>query len=74
MTKELHDDLVLVGYTNGAQILYASEVSEGQGAFYRDTEHDCCIPLYMLRSHWHRLESTTNGEVTLERIKAAQKE
>ena len=74
MTKDLHDEIVFVGYTNGAQILYASDVNEGgEGAFYRDTENDCCIPLYMLKTHWHRLESTTDGAVTLERIREAQK-
>lgn len=73
MTKELHDELIFVGYTNGHQILYASEAGEGEGAFYSDTDNDCYIPLYMLKTHWHRLESTTNGEVTLERIRAAQK-
>lgn len=68
------DSLIFVGYTNGAQILYASDSKqEGEGAFYKDTEHNCCIPLYMLKTHEHRLETTTNGSVTLERIKEAQR-
>lgn len=73
MTKELHDELVFVGYTNGVQILYASDNEfGGEGVFYKTTEHNCVIPLYMLKTHWHRLLSTSGGEVTLERIIAAQ--
>ncbi|GAB2507390.1 hypothetical protein [Microbulbifer agarilyticus] len=67
--EQPHDQLIFVGYTNGAQVLYGAE---GEGTFYSNTDNDCCIPLYMLRAHWHRLESTTNGEVTLERLKTAQ--
>jgi hypothetical protein len=68
------DSLFFVGYTNGAQILYASDSNHGgEGSFYKDTENNCCIPLYMLKTHWHRLQSTTDGEVTLERIREAQK-
>ena len=68
------EDLIFVGYTNGYQILYASESSGGEGAFYSNTENECCIPLYMLKTHVHRLESTTGGNVTLERVKGDQKE
>lgn len=60
-------ELVHIGYTNGAQVLYC--VANKSGSFYPDTENDSCIPVYMLRTHAHRLESTTNGEVTLDRIK-----
>lgn len=74
MNEQLHDELIFVGYTNGAQILYANDIkSGGEGAFFRDTEHNCIIPLYMLKTHWHRLESTTNGSVTLDMIREAQK-
>lgn len=74
MSKELHDDLIFVGYTNGAQVLYANDKGfGGEGAFYKTKEHNCVIPLYMLKTHWHRLQSTTEGEVTLERVKEAQK-
>ncbi len=60
-------ELVHIGYTNGAQVLYC--VTDESGSFYPDTENDTCIPVYMLRTHAHRLESTTNGAVTLDRIK-----
>ncbi|WP_373092511.1 hypothetical protein [Zhongshania sp.] len=60
-------ELVHIGYTNGAQVLYC--VTGESGSFYPDTENDTCIPVYMLRTHAHRLESTTNGQVTLDRIK-----
>ena len=73
MSKELHDELIFVGYTNGAQILYANDEKQGgEGAFYKTTEHECLIPLYMLKTHVHRLE-TGFGDVTLEDIKAAQR-
>ena len=73
MSKELNDELIFVGYTNGNQVLYANvEKFGGQGAFYKTTEHDCYIPLYMLKKHVHRLESTSDGEVTLGRVRAAQ--
>lgn len=64
---EYHDQLIFVGYTNGRQIYYAASLENG--AFYPDTEENCMIPLYMLKTHWHRLESTSDGEVTLEMIK-----
>lgn len=57
LEKELaNKDLLHVGFTNGAQIKYA-KVEEG--AFYPDTEGDCYIPLYMLKSHEHRIETTS---------------
>ena len=72
-TEELHDKLVFVGYTNGAQILYANDENQGgEGSFYKTTDHDCWIPLYMLKTHVHRLETGFAG-VTLETIKAAQR-
>ena len=70
----MSDELIFVGYTNGNQILYANDANEGgEGMFYKDTENDCYIPLYMLKTHWHRLETTSNGNVTIERILEAQK-
>lgn len=62
----MKDDLIFVGYTNGYQILYASE--SGEGSFYNDTENECYIPLYMLKSHAHRIETTTGGNITLDDI------
>lgn len=73
MTKELHDELIFVGYTNGYQILYASDPNEGEGAFYGDNDNDCCIPLYMLKTHWHRIQSSTGMNVTLEMIQENRK-
>ena len=44
--------LIHVGYTNPHQIEHAKVES---GLFYPDTEHDCWIPVYMLKTHEHRL-------------------
>lgn len=74
MTEELQGELVFVGYTNGYQILYGAESEGGEGSFYSDTENGCYIPLYMLKSHAHRLQSTTDMNVTLERVREAQKQ
>ena len=57
LEKELaNKDLLHVGFTNGAQIKYAKDE---EGAFYPDTDGDCYIPLYMLKSHEHRIETTS---------------
>lgn len=58
-------ELVFVGYTNGHQIKYARE---DEGVFYPDTDNECYIPLYMLKTHLHRIESTSDFNVTLEEI------
>ena len=71
--KTMQDELIFVGYTNGYQILYATEADGGEGSFYSDTDNDCYIPLYMLKSHAHRLQSTSNMDVTLDKLKKAQK-
>ena len=68
-TKEKTEALIFVGYTNGYQILYAAE--EG-GTFHSDTDGHCCIPLYMMKRHAHRLETTSDMSVTLEKLKAAR--
>jgi len=73
MTEELQEELIFVGYTNGYQILYGAESQGGEGLFYSDTENECYIPLYMLKTHAHRLQTTTNMSVTLERVREAQK-
>lgn len=73
MAEELQSDLVFVGYTNGYQILYGAESEGGEGSFYSDTRNACYIPLYMLKSHVHRLQTTTDMNVTLERVMEAQK-
>jgi len=51
-----NNELVHVGFTNGDQVNYA-KVEEG--SFYPDTSGDCYIPLYMLKSHEHRIETTS---------------
>ena len=57
LEKELATkELLHVGFTNGYQIKYAKEE---EGAFYPDTDGDCYIPLYMLKSHEHRIETTS---------------
>jgi hypothetical protein len=59
--KKLENDiknkeLIHVGFTNGDQVKCA-KVEEG--AFYPDTSGNCYIPLYMLKSHEHRIETTS---------------
>ena len=49
------EDLILIGYTNGDQIEYCKEDS---GVFYPDSEQGCIIPVYILKSHEHRIETT----------------
>lgn len=67
------EELIFVGYTNGNQILYASSDQHGgEGSFYKSTEGDCYIPLYMLKTHTHRIESTSIGGVTLDQINATK--
>ena len=61
------EDLCFVGFTNGSQISYAME-SDGEGAFYFDSKNECYIPVYMLKAHLHRIETTSNGEFTAEMI------
>ncbi len=48
-----------VGYTNGANIKLL--INTDYGAMYSNTNQDCYIPLYMLSSHTHRIE-TTGGD------------
>ena len=66
-------NLRFIGYTNGAQLLYAAKESNGgEGSFYRTSDQNCIIPLYMLKTHDYRIETTTDGEVCalmLENIK-----
>jgi hypothetical protein len=73
--SEIYDDVAslreieegklrFVGYTNGVQLLYAAKESNGgEGVFYSTTDQNCIIPLYMLKIHDHRIETTTEGEV-----------
>ncbi|MEM7419916.1 MAG: hypothetical protein AAF364_09320 [Pseudomonadota bacterium] len=57
LEKELaNKELLHVGFTNGDQI--KNGVVE-EGSFYRDTKGCCYIPLYMLKSHEHRIETTS---------------
>ncbi|WP_346839787.1 hypothetical protein [Microbulbifer sp. SAOS-129_SWC] len=68
--EQLHDQLFFVGYTNGYQVQYGAEE---EGSFYNNTDRDSVIPLYMLKIHQCRLESTTGGAVTLDSIKAVRR-
>lgn len=57
LEKELaNKELLHVGFTNGDQI--KNGVVE-EGSFYPDTKGCCYIPLYMLKSHEHRIETTS---------------
>lgn len=51
-----NNELVHVGFTNGDQITYAKTE---EGSFYPNTDGNCYIPLYMLKSHEHRIETTS---------------
>ena len=73
MSEKPQEELVFVGYTNGYQIFYAaSEEYGGEGSFYSDTEGDSYIPLYMLKRHVHRLETTSKMNVTLDKLNEAR--
>ena len=61
------EGLCFIGFTNGTQISYAME-SDGEGVFYNDSKNECYIPVYMLKSHLHRIETTSGGAVTAESI------
>lgn len=61
-------NLVFIGYTNGHQLLNAKPENGSEGYFYGDTDDDSYIPIYMLREHTHRIETTSSMEVTLEMI------
>lgn len=65
------EDLFFVGYTNGAQVLFASEE---EGSFYSNTENECFIPLYMLKTHEHRLEGELTKGLNFEKILASRKD
>lgn len=64
--SNLNDEACHVGFTNGANLKLLHET--GYGAIYSDTKQDCYIPIYMLRSHLHRVETTSNGGVKAEDI------
>lgn len=64
------EELFFVGYTNGAQVLYATEDS---GSFYKDTDNDCYIPLYMLKAHEHRLKTEYFGGLDFDVLLKARK-
>lgn len=68
---EKNQELFFVGYTNGAQVLYASEE---EGSFYKDTENECYIPLYMLKTHEHRLSGSLTNGLNFEKILEARKD
>ena len=71
--EDLSSALRFVGYTNGFQVLYGSKESYGgEGNFYSDTDSTTIIPLYMLKIHDHRIEITTDGEVTVKLIEAGK--
>lgn len=55
-------DTCFIGFTNGANLKLLHET--GYGAVYSDTKQECFIPLYMLKSHLHRIETTSGGKVT----------
>jgi hypothetical protein len=59
------NELIFVGYTNGDQLLYTAE---SEGMMFNNTENGCHIPLYMLKQHAHRIETTSEMNVTLEQI------
>ena len=64
-STKAQEDLFFVGYTNGAQVLYASE---DEGSFYSNTENGCFIPLYMLKTHEHRLEGKLTSGLNFETV------
>lgn len=55
-----------VGFTNGANLKLLHET--GYGAMYSDTKQECYIPIYMLKAHLHRIETTSGGNVTADSV------
>ena len=64
--SDIHDELVFVGYTSGANIKLLHETD--YGAMYSDTKVNCYIPLYMLKSHLHRIETTGGDKITTAKL------
>ena len=62
--SSVNDETCHVGFTNGANLKLLHET--GFGAMYSDTKQECYIPIYMLKSHLHRVETTSNGSVKAE--------
>ena len=60
--KDTGGELSFIGYTNGANLKLLKETD--YGAMYSNTKENCYIPLYMLKSHLHRIETTSNGSAT----------
>ena len=44
----IEDRFVQIGWTNEVQIGYVT--TDGEGAFYPDSEHDCNVPVYRARA------------------------
>ena len=59
----MEPDYIHVGYTNGANIKLLHETD--YGAMYSNTDQNCYIPLYMHRSHLHRVELTGGDNDTM---------
>jgi hypothetical protein len=59
------NELIFVGYTNGTELLLAAE---NKGSMFSVADPNYYIPLYMLRQHAHRIETTSGGKVILEQI------
>ena len=74
MNDKIKSDLIFVGYTNGYQILNAKPENGGEGSIYSDTAGDSYIPIYMLRSHAHRIETTSDMNITLDMIEEKEAE
>lgn len=64
--REKAEGLCFIGYTNGANLKLLN--GTGFGAVYSDTKQNCYIPLYMLKSHLHRVETTSDGGVAAKEL------
>ena len=67
--KDLHSELIFVGYTNGDQISYANEGEKGEGLLFGNSDNNCHIPLYMIKVHAHRIQTTSITGFNLEKLK-----
>lgn len=67
--KDSSGELIFVGYTNGDQILYANEGAEGSGLFFSNSDGNCYVPLYILKTHAHRIRSTSIKGFSSEKLK-----
>jgi hypothetical protein len=70
-TSNIKGEYLHVGFTNGANIKLLQETD--YGAMYSNTNQNCYIPLYMLKDHLHRIETTGGDLEVLSKVNGQEK-